>query len=340
MRRIVGLLVIVLLLATAAAATAETSAAAAPLAVVRIPARADVVGPDILLGDIAEVETADVELARKLRELSLGRAAIPGQTRDLTLATIRVRMRQQSLPEKEISLEAEHTSVSVLTRAQTVSGDTIAEAAEAAIVAQGLPNSTGIDAAARPELVLLCPAPGALTVADGEVDIRTERVMGTPPGSVIVPVDVFVDGTVERTVMVRCDARVVLDVVVTTSPLQRHDVLDAGNVAVERREFASLPRGLLSSAVVGDDAVNGQLRATRPLTAGTVLTESMVETVPVVFRGQPVQIVAATARIHVAAPGVALEDGRIGDLIRVENSTSGHVIRARVTAAGIVEAVL
>src|SRR5690606_23769697 len=93
MRRVTGLVAVWLLLAAGAAAAAA-SGAAEPLAVVRVPARAAVLGPDILLGDIAQIETADEELAGRLAALSLGRAAIPGQVRELNMATVRVRMRR------------------------------------------------------------------------------------------------------------------------------------------------------------------------------------------------------------------------------------------------------
>lgn len=340
MRRVTGLVAVWLLLAAAGAAAAAASGAAEPLAVVRVPARAAVLGPDILLGDIAQIETADEELAGRLAALSLGRAAIPGQVRELNMATVRVRMRQQSLPEKHIVIEAEKPSVAVATRALEVPGPALAEAARTAVLEQALPAGAAADPVWRAaELSLTCVDPGPAVVADGALALHVSRVSGTPPGSMTAAVDIVVDGAVRRTVMVRCDALVALDVPVVTAPVARHDALTEDNVAVERREFASLPRGLLLPEAVLAGPGAG-LRATRPLTPGTVLTDSMVEAAPVVLRGAPVTIVAATARIHVAAPGVALEDGRVGDVIRVQNSLSGQVIRARVAAADRVEAIV
>lgn len=341
MRRKTGLLVIWFLLAATAAvaAAAPKAAAAEPLAVVRIPARADVFGPDIFLGDIAEIETDDVDLARRLEQLSLKRATMPGHSRDLTMATVRVRMRQQSLPEKQIVIEADEAAVSVATRSRTVSGDSLVEAARAAVLSDARPTGAGADPIWDfAEIVPFCPDPGAITASDGLLELSVSRLIGTPPGPVVASVDVLVNGAVSRTVMVRCDVRVVLDVPVTTAALQRHDVLDEQTVAVERREFTTLPRGLLLPDIVLGGESGGPLRATRPLTAGTVLTESMVEFIPVIARGAQVQIIAGTPGIHVSAPGVALEDGRIGQVIRVENSASGQVIRARVIAPGRVEA--
>src|SRR5690606_2241723 len=221
-----------------------------------------------------------------------------------------------------------------------VPGPALAEAARTAVLEQALPAGAAADPVWRAaELSLTCVDPGPAVVADGALALHVSRVSGTPPGSMTAAVDIVVDGAVRRTVMVRCDALVALDVPVVTAPVARHDALTEDNVAVERREFASLPRGLLLPEAVLAGPGAG-LRATRPLTPGTVLTDSMVEAAPVVLRGAPVTIVAATARIHVAAPGVALEDGRVGDVIRVQNSLSGQVIRARVAAADRGEAIV
>lgn len=336
MRAGLRLLALVMVLAAAAAPAA---AAAAPLATVRLPAYAAVAGPDILLGDIAVIEADDGELAQKLARLSVGRAAVPGQSRDVTEATIRVRMRQQSLPEKEIVIESEKGSVTVATLAQTVSGAALVGVAEAAILADGVPTGAGVDPVwSLAEIVMTCPNPGAVTVADGELELSASRIIGSPPGPVVVSVSVVVAGVVNRTVMVRCDTVVAADVLVTTTSVQRYDVLGEGNVAVERREFTTLPRQLLTpDTLFGAEAFGW--RATRPIQPGTVLTQSMVETVPVVLKGAPVQIVAAGAHVVVAAPGEALEDGRLGDIIQVRNVTSGQIIRARVSAADRVEAV-
>lgn len=342
MRRRTGLLAMgVLLAATAAAVLAWGAAAtAAPLAVLRIPAHVDVAGPDILLGDIAHIETDDADLARRLQGLSLGRAAMPGQSRELSVATVLVRIRQQALPEKQIVIEAEQPRVAVATRAAVVAGADLVRAAEAAVLERALPPGAGVDPLWRgAELILTCPDPGNVMVADGRVELRVPRVTGTAPGPVVAAVDVVVDDLARRTVMVRCDAKVALDVAVVTASVARHEGLSADNVTVERRDFSSLPRGLLpAAAVLGDGAA--ALRATRPLMPGTLITDAMVETTPVVLRGAQVQIVAETTRIHVAAPGVALEDGRIGEVIRVQNISSGQVVRARVVAADRVEAIV
>src|SRR5690625_450287 len=188
MRRGVGLLLLLFLLAGTVAGSAE------PLAVVRVPARAEVFGPHIYLGDIADIDTDDANLAQRLHELALGRAAIPGQSRELNIGTVRVRMRQRSLPEKQITIDAAQRAVSVVTRAQVVSGAALAEAAEAA-VHRHESTSEGAVEPTPAEVVLACAEPDAVSVADGMLELHVARLIGTAPGPIVVSVDIIVGDT-------------------------------------------------------------------------------------------------------------------------------------------------
>jgi len=112
-------------------------------------------------------------------------------------------------------------------------------------------------------------------------------------------------------------------------------VLDRTTVALEVREFTSVPRGLVPAA---EDPAGW--RAIRPLSPGTVLAAGTVERVPLVWKGRAVSIAAQAGPVWVSAPGVALEDGRLGEIVRVQNSLSGYVLQARVVGVDAVEAVV
>ncbi|MBO8142171.1 MAG: flagellar basal body P-ring formation protein FlgA [Firmicutes bacterium] len=295
------------------------------LAVVRIHPKPHVAGPEIYLGEIADVEASDETLAGQLEGLAVGRAALPGQARQLSVGTIRVRMRQAGLPEELILIQAPALSFGVQTRAQRIPGEELRAAAEHAV-----------RRAARDELAMACDDPGDATVMIGAKTVVPDRLIGTPPGPVVAALEIRIDGNLVRTVMVRCETRVKRNVWVTTATVKRHQVLDDTAVALERRELAVLPRGLLEP---GSGSLEG-LRATRPLAPGTVLTEAMVEPVPAVWRGKPVEIVARLGPVEVRAPGVALEDGRPGDIVRVENDASGQVLQALVVDGETVEALI
>jgi flagella basal body P-ring formation protein FlgA len=75
----------------------------------------------------------------------------------------------------------------------------------------------------------------------------------------------------------------------------------------------------------------------RHLNRGAVLTPSNIVVTKVIKRGERVSIIAETGGISVRASGEALEDGGLGDIIRVKNLNSKKVIEARIEAPGRVK---
>lgn len=78
----------------------------------------------------------------------------------------------------------------------------------------------------------------------------------------------------------------------------------------------------------------------RSLRAGSPIKVSMVESLPVIHRGEKVKIVIQSGSMLLTATGLAHSDGKINELIRVQNLNSSKVVFGRVTAPGIVEVIL
>jgi flagella basal body P-ring formation protein FlgA len=76
----------------------------------------------------------------------------------------------------------------------------------------------------------------------------------------------------------------------------------------------------------------------RNVSADTVLSHTQLEQNRLIQRGDKVVISAGNSSVNVRMPGEALEDGTLGAQIRVRNTRSNRVIRARVTGPGQVEA--
>lgn len=81
-----------------------------------------------------------------------------------------------------------------------------------------------------------------------------------------------------------------------------------------------------------EDAIGTALK--RPLTAGTELQHSMLEAPVVVKRGDQTIIAAGNAQLSVRMTGKALQDGAIGEQIRVQNLASKRTIQGEVQADG------
>lgn len=78
-------------------------------------------------------------------------------------------------------------------------------------------------------------------------------------------------------------------------------------------------------------------RATRTLTAGTVLTGNVLETPKIIKRGQKVSIRLRNGALDVHMDGAALTDAEPGQRIRVRNESSGRIVEGTAVAPGVVE---
>jgi flagella basal body P-ring formation protein FlgA len=150
-------------------------------------------------------------------------------------------------------------------------------------------------------------------------------------GSVPLTAVLLVDGAEARRGTLTARVRALAPVLVAARALPKGTVLREGDVREERRDRAALPPGALGDLRF---AVGQQL--TRSLRAGTLLTEPLLVRPTLVARGQVVEVRYQRGALRIEGRGLAREDGRAGDLVRVENPSSQRVVTGRVDPAGVV----
>ena len=79
------------------------------------------------------------------------------------------------------------------------------------------------------------------------------------------------------------------------------------------------------------------MQARRTLSIGDMVTDQHLQKIPVVKRGDAIQLVARAGRMSMSAAGEALQDCGIGYRIRVKNSDSGKIIYGHVLEGGIIQ---
>ena len=120
-----------------------------------------------------------------------------------------------------------------------------------------------------------------------------------------------------------------IEAAVTTRPLQRGDVIKAGDIVIERRpknEFSSEPPAL-AGHVVGQ-AARRVVRAGQPLRSADVMKPE------VVLKNETVTLTYEVPGIVLTMRGKALESGAEGDLVSVLNIHSKRTIQGVVTGPG------
>ncbi len=118
-------------------------------------------------------------------------------------------------------------------------------------------------------------------------------------------------------------------VVVPARDLSRGSLLEPDDFRYVERDARRIPR----DAVRDKSSLEG-LRAKQSLREGRPIRGSQVEGVPLVERGDRVQIVLQAGALRINAMGEARDTGALGDWIRVVNVDSKRELSGRVDAEG------
>lgn len=136
---------------------------------------------------------------------------------------------------------------------------------------------------------------------------------------------VRVNDHVERNLSVHIEVEALTDMLVTTRPVERGEVVAAADVAVQKRDLAEVGGRICRSAeeVVGKRVRTG-MRANVPVRS------DWVEKVPLVKRGQMVTILLENESLRITASGQTKDAGGEGDTVMVRNLNSQKYVPARV----------
>lgn len=186
---------------------------------------------------------------------------------------------------------------------------------------RGVTYEVHVEAQLDPRLHLArCPEPLATSLPSGElgahVAVRVSCTASGFPWAVYVPVNIESD----------------IQVLVLRQSALRGARLSAAEVIEETRRVPGL-----SAGYVTDVATLARHTLTRALPAGTALTADAMLADLIVHQGQEVTLIASTPGVSVRASGKALQDGREGARVRVQNLGSLKVVEGVVDASGVIE---
>jgi flagella basal body P-ring formation protein FlgA len=312
--RVAQTLIAILLLASASATGAQGTAQ------IRLLPRADVGKPFFALGDIADIESADGNLQQRLAVLRIGQSPRMGYRLTVPRSAVEDAV-GRDLPSLRHALRWTGAQrVIVHGGGQPVSGGQITEIASRKAYEVMRPAYQALEL--RPVIKL-----DDLSVPLGEVSLaaRLDRVNGATK-RLCVPVELSVDGQAYRIVQVWFSVRAMQKVWVAKHDRAPGEWLQQSDFVSELRDVASLT----SAPVSTRDQPLRTLRLRQRIEAGAVLLSTQVEARPAVLRNEPVAVKLVSGGISIETSGVALDDARVGQYVRVRNSASGEAFSGRV----------
>jgi flagellar basal body P-ring formation protein FlgA len=286
--------------------------------VIIVPPEAQVPGPQITLGDVAEIQGEPADTVARLRQVLLGQAPPAGVERLLSKSTLITQLKHQGLWTQEIQFQGA-LQIRVMRASQRLDPQHM-EAVVRQALSRRLPQTTQPTSirdirGLSPVFVPLGPVQYEVT-APGRTMVR---------GSTSFTLTIQVAGKVEKQLHGTATIAVMQEVVSLVRPVAQGEIITPDAVS---RTQVQVTQPLRQVATQPEDVIGKHAR--RSLAGNAPLSTQDVTTVPVVHRGDIVNIVLESPLIKVSAPGEALEAGKPGDTIRVKNTSSNREVRAQV----------
>ncbi len=279
----------------------------------------------VTLGDIAYITSDNADAEKRLRDLRITQAPSPGQERLLDAELVRIAVRSAGYDPDYVGLRHAE-DLTIATGSNFVSARMLLEMArELAYERLSFP----------PESIAIehNNLPPDFHVRSGALTITPE-----PPahedfiGLTFVPFAIAVDGELVRRVSLNITVRVRTLVAVAARSIGRGETVSAADFRLVERDLATQPTGAVLKA---ENAIGKISKVT--IGQDQVLCERMLSDPPLVRQQQRITVRVVCGNVVLRVPGVALQDGLLGQDIRVVSNLSGNrAISATVVEEGVV----
>ncbi|MCP4633577.1 MAG: flagellar basal body P-ring formation protein FlgA [candidate division Zixibacteria bacterium] len=185
-------------------------------------------------------------------------------------------------------------------------------------------NKLEIDINNYPQLILSMKGDVKITV-DGDIPPALRKRISLK----IVAVEsngsessAYITANLSRMIPVVCSKRLI----------KRNEKLSEENCIVfpaDLIEFSGKPAFNISELL--------ERRVSGNINGGEIIDYKKTEPIPLILRGDIVNILTRAGNMKITAQGTAREDGCPGEFIRVRNSNSGKTVTGQVTEEGLVE---
>lgn len=290
---------------------------------IRVQGRADAIVTDkaVRLGDIAQIDSPNIqddEAIIELKKIAVGVSPKAGESMTLEGSKVLERLRDEGVRLDSIRYSLPR-DISVTRAFREVKLDEL----ERALTSFLSKESKQVDVK---QLVV----DGPIRVPTDSLGLEVVALQATRPGHIGVNYK-SVDGSDE----VRFQLKAVADewrlMPVASRPLAKGATVTANDVQLMKVNGTALGRDSIENL---GDIVGRNL--TKDIGQGEMFKASTVVVPAVVTAGSRVTVVFRQSRLEVTASGIALENGGMGQNIRVRNESSKKVIVGKVSDPGLV----
>jgi flagellar basal body P-ring formation protein FlgA len=290
---------------------------------IKIFPKSQVHGDKICLADVADISGANNTLVSKIGAIPLGRSPRPGKER--SFSRNRIHSLIMAIVDKSLNASIDIPDTVCVQRAyQRISEASLKQAYES-YVAKRL---SGIDTD-----ITRFKIRGNNPLPMGSISLSPANHNKKPiNGAFSLKMAVHVDGKDVGRLTLSGWVNRYEPVVCATRYISRGEILSNDDIVLKKINISKAPARLIR---VPANAVGKQVKSS--LKAGGVVRHNLLEFPPMIEKGSQVKILAISGGIQVATIGIAMDEGREGDQIKVENIASKKLVVGRVANRSTVE---
>lgn len=295
---------------------------------IKLPYETTVADENVTLGSIAQIK-GDEEPVKQAAAIGLGRIIVPEQTLTIDRSMILSRLKCTDGLSHCIPEFSGADKVRVSRASLTIKGESFVESGRSFLA-----KSIKSDSIAKWEPART-PADVVLAGEQKDIELAPRLVSRNTTGTVNLEISVITDGAAVASRQVIFRPKYDVSQAVTTTDVKKGTALDSNNIKIEQT-LSDKPQQVDWTQAEG-------LVATRDLASGTVLNISMAKPPRpkvAIARNQTVVIKIDNAGLTVTAMGVAIQQGSVGECIKVRNIDSQRIIATKINEDGTVEPVL
>jgi flagella basal body P-ring formation protein FlgA len=316
---------LLIFLATASILGVAAELTAAEMTTIRVRDRVEIENDEVLLGQIASIESSDTQLVQQLKDIVIGRAPLPGRTRQYDQRHLKMRLKQHHINLAGVNLEGPRRVR--ISRSYVEIDKHKIEKIVSDFITQNIPQEN------KTVRIKEINVSGRVVLSKGRIAYKVAAPgMRQLMGTCSIAVDFSVNGHFEKKVWATATVEVWGPVVVTRKPLGRYKPITEDDIMLQTMDLTHL-----SSNVVTDPEVVLGKRTKRAIGAQTPLRADSIELPPLVKRGDLVVIIAQSKGLKITTRGLVKKKGRLGDRIPVVNVDTKKVLYARVIDSNTVQ---
>lgn len=310
--------------------TAWAGSHSGSLLTVELRPLANIKSPYVRLGDVAFLDSPDLPLLRKAIQLPLGRSPRIGEVVSLDAERVGAWLHARlGLPTGSVGWVGP-SSTQISTIGSEVSGDEVIAMAQAALqshLARDVANKQL--ASARIELQPIS-TPTNVSVAGQDVRLQVRSLgSSTFAKRMVVWVDVFSGDLHLKAVPVRFEVSVFAMAPVATTSAATGSLLSQDALVWQEAEITLHP-----SLATKEGLALSALTVRKALEPGEVVTLQHLKAAPAVTRGASATLLSGSGAVSLESRVEVLQDGHVGQLVRVKPLNAVGSLVARVIAPG------